>query len=429
MNTFQQAGFGKAWLFILIIISVGAGWWYYQQRYSQPKIPPYLTAAVTRGEIESSVLASGSLEAAKQVDVGAQVSGEISTLSVKIGDAVKAGDPIAEIDASTQINSKNTAQAQLQSQEAGLKSAQAALNEAQQTYDRQRALLRRGAVAKETVEKASAALQSAKASVEQAKAAVETSRIEVNNAGLNLGHTSVTAPIDGTVIAVLVEQGQTVNAVQEVPTLVKIAQTNTMMVKPEIAEADISKVRPGMPAYFSLLGNPSQRFNSTLKSVDPAPLNISNNSKSNDGAVYYYGKMDVDNPDNLLRIGMTANVTIITAQAQDALLVPLTAIEPNEQGQDSVQVLVNGEPQSRRVTIGIEDGVNAQVLDGLKEGDEVKRTGRIMEVPVGEELIGRVVNPLGQPIDGRGPLNTTKTRPIESPATGVMDRKSVDQPL
>ncbi|MBV7434003.1 efflux RND transporter periplasmic adaptor subunit [Cardiobacteriaceae bacterium TAE3-ERU3] len=371
MNTFRRAIFRKKWLFILLIIVIAASWKYYQYRAEQNAPPPYLTAAVTRGDIESSVLASGSLEAAKQVDVGAQVSGEISTLSVAIGDVVKAGDLIAEIDASSQINSRNTAQAQLQSQEAGLQSAQAALNEAQQAYDRQRALLRRGAVAKEAVEKANAALQSAKASVEQAKAAVETSRIELNNAGLNLGHTSVTAPIDGTVIAVLVGQGQTVNAVQDVPTLVKIAQTDTMVVKPEIAEADISKVRAGMPAYFSLIGNPARRFDSTLKSIDPAPLSVSNNSKSSDGAVYYYGKMDAANPDNLLRIGMTANVTIITAQAHDVLLVPLTAITPNEQGQDSVQVLVNGEPQSRQVTIGIEDGVNAQVLDGLTEGEEV----------------------------------------------------------
>lgn len=371
MSAIRQAGFGKKWLFLLFIIGLAAGWWYYQRQHARPENPPYLTAAVTRGDIQSSVLASGSLEAAKQVDVGAQVSGEISKLSVAIGDVVKAGDPIAEIDASTQINSKNTAQAQLESRQAGLRSAQAALNEAQQNYNRQRALLRRGAVAKEVVEKAGATLQSAKASVEQAKAAVETAHIELNNAGLNLGHTSVSAPIDGIVIAVLVEQGQTVNAVQNVPTLVKIAQTETMTVKPEIAEADVSKVRAGMPAYFNLLGDPSRRFDTTLKSVDPAPLNVSNNSAGSDGAVYYYGKMDVANPDNLLRIGMTANVTIITAQAKDVLLVPMTAINPDQQGHDSVQVLVNGVPQSRRVSIGIADGVYAQVRDGLQEGDEV----------------------------------------------------------
>ena len=164
MSTYRQAGFSKKWLLTLLIIVIAAGWKYYQYQAEKNAPPPYLTATVTRGDIEATVLASGTLEAAKQVDVGAQVSGEISKLSVAIGDVVKAGDPIAEIDASSQINSKNTAQAQLQSQQAGLVSAQATLDEAQATYDRQRALLRRGAVSKEVVEKAGAALQSAKAS-------------------------------------------------------------------------------------------------------------------------------------------------------------------------------------------------------------------------------------------------------------------------
>ncbi|UJF23780.1 efflux RND transporter periplasmic adaptor subunit [Suttonella sp. R2A3] len=367
-----QAGISKkSMLVVLFIVAVlGLGWWYYSEQRAAKEVTPYLTEKVTRGDIAAKVSATGSLEALKQVDVGAQVSGEISALYVEIGDEVKAGDRIAEIDASTQINSQNTARAQLQSREAELLTAQANLRQAQQNYDRQKALLARGAVAKEVLEQANTALQSATSAVEQAKAGIQQSQIDVNTAGLNLGYTSVNAPIDGTVIAVVVEKGQTVNAVQNVPTLVKIAQTDHMRVKAEISEADVSRVSTGMPAYFTLLGD-SKRFNGTLASIDPAPLHVSNNTSASETAVYYYGKMDVANPEQLLRIGMTANVHIITNQAKNVLLIPLTAVREGDEGASSVQVMVDGKPQAQAITTGIDDGIRVQVIDGLQEGDEV----------------------------------------------------------
>ena len=183
--------------------------------------------------------------------------------------------------------------------------------------------------------------------------------------------------MDGVVISVAVEKGQTVNAVQDSPTLVTIAQTNTMTVEAEIAEADVGAVQPGMAAYFTLLGADKTRFEGKLKSIDPAPLATSKNttsasSSSNDTAVYYYGKMDVPNPDGKLRIGMTANMVINVREAKGVLTIPMTALQTNAQGEDEVQVMAaDGKPQPRVVKLGINDGVNTEVVTGLKAGEQV----------------------------------------------------------
>ena len=337
----------------------------------------FITAEVKSGDVAQTVLASGSLQPFKSVKVGAQVSGEISALFVQVGDKVKAGDRIAEIDASTQQNTRDSAAAALASSKAALSAAQAKLREAQQNFNRQQELVKKGAAARESLDAAQATLKSAQSAVEQAKADIRKSQLELDNAGLRLGYTSVTAPMDGVVISVAVEKGQTVNAVQDSPTLVTLAQTNTMTVEAEIAEADVGAVQPGMAAYFTLLGADKTRFEGKLKSIDPAPLATSKNttsasSSSNDTAVYYYGKMDVPNPDGKLRIGMTANMVINVREAKGVLTIPMTALQTNAQGEDEVQVMAaDGKPQPRVVKLGINDGVNTEVVTGLKAGEQV----------------------------------------------------------
>ena len=305
------------------------------------------------------------------------MSGEISALSVKIGDKVKTGDPIAEIDASTQQNTRDSAAASLASSKAALAAAQAKLREAQQNFNRQQEMVKKGAAARESLDAAQATLKSAQSAVDQAKADIRKSQLELDNAGLRLGYTSVTAPMDGVVISVAVEKGQTVNAVQDSPTLVTLAQTNTMTVEAEIAEADVGAVQPGMAAYFTLLGADKTRYEGKLKSIDPAPLATSKNtttttSSSNDTAVYYYGKMDVPNADGKLRIGMTANMVINVREAKGVLTIPMTALQTNSAGADEVQVMgTDGKPQPREVKLGINDGVNTEVTEGLTAGEQV----------------------------------------------------------
>ena len=366
--------------FLFFLLVLGAGGFWYWQRSHKPVDDnggiKYITAPVAKGDIAHTVLASGSLQPLKSVKVGAQVSGEISALYVQIGDQLKQGDPVAEIDASTQQNTRDSAAASLASSKAALTSAQAKLREAQQNFNRQQSLVKKGAAAQETLDAAQATLKAAQSSVEQAKADIRRNQLELDNAGLRLGYTNVTAPMDGVVISVAVEKGQTVNAVQDSPTLATIAQTKTMTVEAEIAEADVGELKPGMNAYFTLLGSDKTRYEGKLKSIDPAPLATSKNTTtaaagSSDSAVYYYGKMDVPNPDGKLRIGMTANMVIAVEEAKGVLTIPMTALQTNAQGEDEVQVMIGGKPQPRVVKLGINDGVNTEIKEGLKEGEEV----------------------------------------------------------
>ena len=374
----QSGRAGMRFLVILVLLAAGGyAWWHFRAQPDEAGAIKYITAEVKKGDIAQTVLASGSIQPFKSVKVGAQVSGEISALSVKIGDKVKTGDPIAEIDASTQQNTRDSAAATLASSKAAQAAAQAKLREAQQNFNRQQEMVKKGAAARESLDAAQATLKSAQSAVDQAKADIRKSQLELDNAGLRLGYTSVTAPMDGVVISVAVEKGQTVNAVQDSPTLVTLAQTNTMTVEAEIAEADVGAVQPGMAAYFTLLGADKTRYEGKLKSIDPAPLATSKNtttttSSSNDTAVYYYGKMDVPNADGKLRIGMTANMVINVREAKGVLTIPMTALQTNSAGADEVQVMgADGKPQPREVKLGINDGVNTEVTEGLTAGEQV----------------------------------------------------------
>lgn len=361
-------------IFLLVAAGAAGGWYVYQQKKTaETSTQQYLTTEVKRGAIAYTINASGSVHPFKVVEVGAQVSGEISTLSVEIGDVVAKGDLIAEIDARTQENDKKTAEAQLQSYQATLATAKSNLTEAQQAYNRADRLYKTGAGTQEDHESAYASLMSAKNAVTEANANIRKSELTIENAEVDLGYTRVTAPIAGTVIAVAVEEGQTVNATQSTPTLVTLAQTDVMTIKAEIAEADVSATRPGLPVRFSLLGKNDQSYTGKLKSIDPAPMEISDNGSLGDSdAIYYYGDIDVENPENRLRYGMTAKVAIQVEQADDALIIPMTAISDLPDGSSVVHVLgKNNQPEARPITIGIEDGVNAQVLGGVKEGEAV----------------------------------------------------------
>ena len=369
---------GKFWFKVLAVVAlISAAMAYWLQRQEAAQQPPpvqHITTKVKRGDVVHSVLATGSLQAVKTVSVGAQASGEISKLYVKIGDHIKTGDKIAEIDASTQINQRDSEKAALDVSKANLVSAQAKLAEAEHKYKRQQAL--KDAGTKEALDSARANLTVAKAEVETAKAQIARSELSLKNASVALGHTTVKAPMDGVVIAVAVEEGQSINAVQSTPTIITLAQTSTMTVEGEIAEADVADVKTGMAAYFTLLGSDKTRYEGKLKSIDPAPLATSKNTTtatagSSDTAVYYYGKMDVPNPDGKLRIGMTANMVIAVEEAKGVLTIPMTALQTNAQGEDEVQVMIDGKPQPRVVKLGINDGVNTEIKEGLKEGEEV----------------------------------------------------------
>lgn len=369
-------------LFVLILLaSIAAGSWLWLPRGAAG--PSLLTTEVLARDIERTVVATGTLEAAKQVSVGAQVSGQIKALHVDFGDQVKKGQLIAEIDSLTQQNALKDAQAALDYKLAQREAKQAVLEEAKLTFQRQEKLQAGRAGSQENYESARSALTSARADLTAVDAEIRQARIQVTTAEIDLGYTRITAPIDGTVVGVLVEEGQTVNAAQTTPTLVKVAQLGQMKVKADISEADVVHVQPGQPLYFTILGEPEHRYQAQLRSIEPAPESInadssssstsSSSSSSSDSAIYYRGVFEVPNPDGRLRIDMTAEVHIQLASVQGVPSIPVGALGPrNGDGSYSLKVReADGRIVQRNVRTGLESDLYVQVLEGLALHEQV----------------------------------------------------------
>lgn len=408
----------------LVVIALGA----LAYTFLKPKdiTPNYLTARAEIGDIENNVMASGKVKALNTVDVGSQVSGEVKRLYVEVGDEVKQGDLIAQIDQVTQKNNLSNEQASLEqsvaaiqsaqaeslSRQASLKSAyadlasrQSELKQAQSDFTRLQSLVAIDAISQQeydtqatSVETAKAAVANARAAIDTAKAAIATadaninsqqaalrkSQTNVSTAEEDLSYTTIRAPMSGTVVSITTEQGTTVNANQTAPTIVTLADLSTVRINAQISEADVINVNAGMPVYFNIIGNPDQKFDSVLKAVEPAPEVISDTS-STDSAIYYVGYIEVPNTERRFRIDMTAQVYIIINQAKDAVLIPSAALQPvSKTGKarapnadpnvktSQVRVLkADGQVVEQIVTTGINNRVNVQILSGLNEGDEV----------------------------------------------------------
>jgi len=345
-----------------------------------PNKPPprYITAPAAIGDIEQTVLASGTLQPFLLVDVGSQVSGQVKALKVALGDHVQKGEVIANIDPATQKNALLTAQATLEQQKAQRLSQEAIVAQNKLALARQSTTFAAEASSKQDLETAQTQLKSAQANLAATNALIKQATVAVNNAGVNLGYTQIVAPIDGVVVAIQTKQGQTVNAVQSAPTIVKLANLSTMTVKAQISEADVVHVRPGQPVYFTILGAPDRRFYASLRAIEPAPDSITSAttataSPSSTAAVYYNGLFDVANPDGVLRTSMTAQVYIVLASAKHVLTVPSAALTPAGPGRYTVRILTDPKkkPEVRAVTVGINNNVSAQVLSGLKAGEKV----------------------------------------------------------
>jgi macrolide-specific efflux system membrane fusion protein len=354
--------------------------------FRKPPPPAITTSAATRGDLEIDVLATGTIEAAKLVSVGAQATGEVKRLYVALGDKVRKGDLIAEIDSKQQDNDLLKASAALQSARADLRARQATLKQDELAVTRARSLVAIDAGSHVDLETAEANVDSAAAAVTVAEAAIAQASLAEDTARVNVGYAHVLAPMDGTVVAIVTEQGQTVNSVQASPTIIKLARLDTMTIKAQISEADVPRVKAGMPVYFTLLGDPDTRYDTTLRAVEPGPTTLASDtssvattSSSTATAIYYNGIFDAPNPQGKLRIAMTAQSTIVLDKVKDALLIPAAALgAKGKDGRYTVRVVSEaaasagaGVPQDRLVRIGLNNRVQAQVLDGLKAGERV----------------------------------------------------------
>ncbi|AAU37735.1 efflux RND transporter periplasmic adaptor subunit [[Mannheimia] succiniciproducens] len=371
----------KKVLAIAVLAALIAGGAYYFMNGSK-KAPTYLTEDVQRSNVEKTVVASGSIESSNEVDVGAQVSGKVVKLYVTLGQEVKKGDKIADIDSTTQINSLNTAKAALASYQAQLKAKQTGYNVALSSYNRLSKLYTQQSTSLDNLNSAKNTLDAAKAEVDALKESIKQAEIQVNTAETNVDYTKITSPIDGTVISTPVSEGQTVNANQTTPTIVTVANLDKMLIKPEISEGDITKVKAGQQVTFTILSDSTTTYDAVIDSVDPATTTTtdasatssassSSSSSSSTSAVYYYANMAVDNPNRVLRIGMTTENTIKIARAENVLTVSNMALKKQD-NKYYVNVLnAQNQPERREVQVGVQDDFHTEIKSGLTESDKV----------------------------------------------------------
>lgn len=350
-----------------------------------PPPPAYLLATATVADIQDTVLASGTVKAYKQVSVGAQVSGQIKSLKVALGDHVSKGQLVAEIDSLTQANALRTAQYSLENLRAQLRAKQATLKQAELAFTRQQELRGGDASSRADFESAQATLDTTRGDIQALQAQIDSGRISVDNAKINLDYTRISSPIDGEVVAIVAQEGQTVNANQSTPTIIKVARMDTVTVKAQISEADVVRVKAGQPVYFTILGDPDHRYQTTLRAIEPAPDSIlqddtsttststTSTTSSTSTAIYYNGLLDVPNGDGKLRISMTTQVNIVLSEARGSIVIPSTALgDKLPDGGYVVHVLdAQGQAQPRKIKTGINTNAQVQVIEGLKAGEQV----------------------------------------------------------
>lgn len=369
--------FNKVYMILFIIILIIISIFYFRNDSNKNKTE-YLTTEVKIGNISNKVLSTGSINAYEKVSVGAQVSGQIKKLHVNIGDKVVKGQLIAEIDSTTQQNDLDTAISKLDIYNAQLKSKLITLNIAQNKYKRQNNLYKTNSGSKEDYENSQDALALAQSSVSELKANIKQAEIAVSTAKINLGYTKITSPLDGVIVSTPVKEGQTVNSMQTAPTIVEVAVLDKVLIKAEISEGDITKVKSGLPVSFTIMSDPNKSYQTTLQSVDPGPTTLSDNSSgsstaansSTSSAIYYYGNLVVDNKDNKLRIDMTTQVTIIVAQKKGIMYIPKLAVK-KENDTNYVYILENNKPVKKIITTGISDSINIEVISGLEKQQQV----------------------------------------------------------
>lgn len=369
----------KVIIFLLIII--GICYIVYDKFIKKEEKVEFIIVKAKNGNITQSVEATGKLYAKNSVELGAQVSGQIKKLYVDIGDNVKKGDMIAEIDDVKQKNKLDDLRASLSIYKAQLNSANIAKQVSENRYQRELSLYKSNATSKENLEKAKDELSLASAKVTEAQEQIKKTNISLYTAQTDLGYTKIVSSLDGIVVSIPVKEGQTVNAAQTTPTIAKVADLSIMEARIEIPEGDVSKVKVGQNVKFGTLANAKLDYNATIASIDPADKTYSDEnsvttkastgSTNTNTAVYYYAKYYIPNENNYFKIGMTIENSIIINSAKNILMVPSIAIKHDD---NSSFVLLKDEQNNVKkvsVQIGISDGIHTEILSGLKEGDEV----------------------------------------------------------
>lgn len=314
----------RRWLWravtLLVVLGLAAGFVLWRRSRQPSEAERYVTAPVEFGTLRESVTATGTLSALDAVEVGAEVTGRVTKVHVAVNDRVTAGQVLVEIDTEQLSARVEEAQAQLQSARASQRNASATIKEAEATASRTRQLHARGLASDQDLETAEAALDRARASQSSSEAQVVVAQAALKASKTSLGKAIIRSPIDGIVLSRTVEEGQTVTAGFQTPVLLKLSrELKDMVLKVDVDEADVGKVREGQTATFVVDAYPKRRFSSKL-------IRLGNLPKPETTVVTYEAELTVDNADRLLRPGMTATATIVTSERPDVLSVPNAAL-------------------------------------------------------------------------------------------------------
>lgn len=344
------------------VMAASGSWWYLNAKAETT--PAFRTQAVVLGSVEDTVSAVGTLQPRNYVDVGTQVSGQLRTILVQAGDAVTKGQLLAEIDPTVYEARVAADEAQLLYLRAQMRERQVQLDLAEKQFQRQRRLLADRATSQESYDTADANRQALAAQITGLEAQIQQTESTLKGDRANLSYTKIYAPMAGTVVDITARQGQTLNANQSAPIILRIAELDTMTVETQVSEADVPRLVPGMAAYFTTLGQPDRRRNGTLRQILPTPEVVNN-------VVLYNSLFDVENPDHDLLPQMSAHVFFLIGRARDVPVVPMAALKPKRRGGYTVRVLEGTQPVERDVEIGVSNRVTAEVRSGLKPGDQI----------------------------------------------------------
>jgi macrolide-specific efflux system membrane fusion protein len=355
---------------VTLVTAIAGGWyWYSIAAQELPDTNPPIT--VIRGNIEEVVTAQGKLEPRQYVDAGTQVSGQLKKIHVDIGAAVKQGQLLAEIDPRVYQAQVEAGEARLNSLRAQLNQQKAELTFAEQNLKRNQNLIAINAVSQQVLQESESQAAVAKAQVDSITAQMQETESNLKASRTNLGFTKIFAPMSGTVTTLPTKEGQTLNANQTAPTVMQIANLSTMTVRAQVAEADVSRLKGNMPAYFTTLGNSERRWPGTVRQILPSPQIVND-------VVLFDVLIDVNNERHELMTGMTTQVFFIFGKADNALIVPAEVLTQPVQKADNdkgkayrVRVVTPTGREARIIHAGLQTRTQAEVVDGLKEGEKI----------------------------------------------------------
>lgn len=361
------------WSGLALVLVLGGGYWLYSRQQPPPAAPKPIpvkleTVTVERADLEQVVNATGNVVAQDYVDVGSKVAGQLSDVDVVIGEAVKAGRLLATVAPAVQSSRIENNRATLARLKAELAGQNAQLDFAQLQFQRQTQLKAENATREESYESSRMNMYAAAARVDATNAQIQQTEASIREDEAVQKQTRIEAPVSGTIVILNARPGQMVGANQEA--LMRIADLSRMTVQVPVSEEDVTRLQKGMTAYFTTPGYPGKRWSGKLRQIMLLPTDDSGRQGKK---AFYTVLFDVANPSRELMSGMSADVYFVLARAERVPAIPRSLVtKPGMDGTQTVKVVLeDGKLESRKIKIGIRDGERAQVLSGLKEGEQV----------------------------------------------------------